>query len=71
MRVLGVSKSLTRSVLRCDDALDAARHKVLRLRRGWVREHVYDVEAIASAEDRLRRALEAKQVALHRWLSLR
>jgi hypothetical protein len=58
-------------LLRCDDALDAARHEVLRLRRGWVREHVYDVEAIASAEDRLRRALEAKQVALHRWLSLR
>jgi len=60
-----------RLLLRCDDALDAAKHEVLRLRHGWGRGHISDADAIASAEDRVRRAREASQVALHRWLSLR
>jgi hypothetical protein len=60
-----------RLLLRCDDALDAAKHEVLRLHRGWGRGLVYDADAIASAEDRVRRAQEARRVALHRWLSLR
>lgn len=60
-----------RLLLRCDDALDAARYEVLRLRRGWGCGLAYDADAIASAEDRVRRAREARQVALHRWLSLR
>ena len=58
-------------LLRCDDALDAAKREVLRLRRGWGRGLAYDADAIASAEDRVRRAWEARQVALHRSLSLR
>jgi hypothetical protein len=60
-----------RLLLRCDDALDAAKHEVMRLRLGWGRGLIYDSDAIASAEDRVRRAREARQVALHRWLSLR
>jgi len=58
-------------LLRYDDALDAAQREVQRLRRGWGRGLVYDADAIASAEDRVRRAGQARQVALHRWLSLR
>lgn len=58
-------------LLRYDDALDAAQREVLRLRCGWGRGLVYDADAIASAEDRVRRACEARQVALHRWFSLR
>lgn len=60
-----------RLLLRCDDAVDAAEHEVLRLHRGWGRGLIYDADAIASAEDRVRRAQEARRVALHRWVSLR